>query len=57
MGETWVWSLDWEAALEKGKAWLQYSGLESSRGHKESDATEQLSLSLSEFEKQESKQP
>ena len=26
--ETWVWSLGWEDDLEKGKALLQYSGLE-----------------------------
>ena len=53
MLETWVRSLGWEDPLEKGKATrLQYSGLENSMGyspwgHKESDTTEQLSLSLS----------
>ena len=30
MQETWVRSLGWEDALEKGKAPLQYSGLENS---------------------------
>ena len=30
MWETWVRSLDWEDPLEKGKATLQYSGLENS---------------------------
>ena len=30
MRETWVWSLSWEDPLEKGKATLQYSGLENS---------------------------
>ena len=49
MRETWVRSLGWEDPLEKGKA-TQCSGLEDSmdcpRGHKESDRTEQLSLSL-----------
>ena len=52
MWETWVWSLGWEDPLEKGRDPLQYSGLENSMdcspwGHKESDTTEQLSLSLS----------
>ena len=49
--ETWVWSLGWEDALEKGKATLiQNSGLENSMdcvspwGCKESDMTEQLSV-------------
>ena len=28
--ETWIWSLCWEDTLEKGKAPLQYSGLENS---------------------------
>ena len=53
MQETWVRSLGWEDPLEKGKAthssilaritpWTVYSPW----GHKESDMTEQLSLSL-----------
>ena len=53
MQETWVHSLGWEDLLEKRKAahssilawripWIIYS----SWGHKESDMTEQLSLSL-----------
>ena len=53
MHETWVWSLGWEDALEKGKAthssilawripWTVYSPW----GRKESDTTEWLSLSL-----------
>ena len=51
--ETWVWSLGWEDPLEKGNAahssilawripWTVYSPW----GHKDSDRTEQLSLSL-----------
>ena len=45
MRETWVRSLGWEDPLEKGKATLQYSGLENSmdctvRGITESDLTE-----------------
>ena len=55
--ETWVHSLGWEDPLEKGKA-THSSGLENSLarripwtvspcGHKESDATERLSLSVS----------
>ena len=50
MQETWVRSLGWEDALQKGKA--THSSLENSMdcvvhgGHKESDTTEQLSLSL-----------
>ena len=51
--ETWIWSLDLEDPLEKGKAthssilawripWTVYSPW----GHKEADRTEQLSLSL-----------
>ena len=45
MRETWVRSLGWEDPLEKGKATLQYSGLENSmdctvRGIAESDLTE-----------------
>ena len=48
--ETWVQSLGWEDPLEKERAYpLQYSGLENSMdspwGRKESDTTEQLSLS------------
>ena len=50
MGETWVGSLGWEDAMEKGTGYpLQYSGLENSMdcmyspwGLKESDTTEQL---------------
>ena len=39
--------MGWEDPLEKGKAnLLQYSGLYSPWGRKESDMTEQLSLSL-----------
>ena len=50
--ETWVWSLVWEDPLEKGKATHSSPGLENSVdyspwGHKESDMTEQLWLSLS----------
>ena len=50
--ETWVWSLGWEDPLEKGKAthsvfWPGEShGLYSPWGGKETDTTEQLSLSL-----------
>ena len=53
MWETGVRSLGWEDPLDKGKATqLQFSGLENSMdyspwGHKESDMTERLSLSLS----------
>uniref|UniRef100_A0A8B9Y8T5 Uncharacterized protein n=1 Tax=Bos mutus grunniens TaxID=30521 RepID=A0A8B9Y8T5_BOSMU len=50
MRETWVPSLGWEDPLEKGKApvfWPGEShGLYSPWGHKESDTTEPLSLSL-----------
>ena len=51
MQETPVWFLGWEDPLENGKAYpLQYSGLENSMdsrwGHKVSDITEWLSLSL-----------
>ena len=53
MWETWVRSLGWEDPLEKGKApgfWPGKShGPYSSWGRKESDTTEQLSLSLSFF--------
>ena len=51
MQETWVRSLGWEDPLEKGKAthsifWPgEFHGLYSPWGHKESDMTEQLSLS------------
>ena len=46
MWETWVQSLDWEDPLEKEKA--THSRILAWRfGHKESDKTEQLSLSLS----------
>ena len=51
--ETWLQSLGWEDSLEKGKAthssllaW-RFHGLYSPWGHKESDTTERLSLSLS----------
>ena len=53
MWETWVQSPDWEDPLEKGKQltpvfWpREFHGLYSPWGHKESDTTEQLSLSLS----------
>ena len=43
MWETWVRSLDWEYPLEKGKAIHSSSPW----SHKESDTTEQLSLSES----------
>ena len=46
MQETRVQSLGWEDPLEKGKA-TQFHGLYSPWGRKESDVTEQLSLSLS----------
>ena len=59
MWETWVRSLGWEDLLEKGKATLhnslqntpvfwpgKFHGLYSLWGCKESDTTEQLSLSL-----------
>ena len=54
MGETWVRSLSWEDPPGEEKGYpLQYSGLENSMdhivdswGHKESDTTEQLSLSF-----------
>ena len=48
MRETWVRTLGWENPLEKGKA--SHSSILAWRipwGHKESDTTEQLSLSLS----------
>ena len=50
MRETWVQSWGWEDPLEKGKTYsLQYCSLENSMdspwGRKESDTTEQLSLS------------
>ena len=52
MQETWVRSLGWEDPLEKGK-WVtpvfwpaEFHGLYSPWGHKESDVTERLSLSL-----------
>ena len=50
MRETWVQSLGWEDLLEKGKAvfWPgEFHELYSPQGRKESDMTEQLSLSLS----------
>ena len=50
--ETWVWSLGWEDPLEKGKVthssiltW-EFHELHSPWGHKESNTTEWLSLSL-----------
>ena len=52
MRETWVWSLGWEDPLDKEKVthsvfWPgEFQGLYSSWGCKESDTTEQLSLSL-----------
>ena len=49
MGETWVWLLDWEDPLEKGKvthfsilAWRIPGTIYSPWGCKESDTTEQL---------------
>ena len=49
MRETWVWSLDWEDPLEKGKtrhsSILAWRILYSPWGCKELDTTEQLSLS------------
>ena len=53
MRETWVWSLDWEDALEKGKATHssilpgEFHGLYSTWGCKELDMTEWLSLTHS----------
>ena len=53
MWETWVRSLGWEDTLEKGKAPVFWPGEShgpySPWGRKESDTTEQLSLSLSFF--------
>ena len=55
MWETWVQSLSWEDPLEKGKAphpafWPgEFHGLYIPWGHKESDRTEQISLSLYEY--------
>ena len=52
MRETWVQSLDWEDPLEKGSLptrvfWSgEFHGPYSSWGHKESDTTELLSLSI-----------
>ena len=52
MWETWVRSMGWEDLLEKGTLptpvfWPgEFHGLYSPWGHKESDTTEQLSLSL-----------
>ena len=51
MWETWVKSLGWEDPLEKGKTttpvfWPgEFHGLYNPWGHKESNMTEQLSLS------------
>ena len=50
MWEAWVQSLGWEDPLEKGKA--THSGILTWRipwSHKESDTTEQLSLSLNTY--------
>ena len=51
--ETWVQSLGWEDPREKGTAtqFREFYGLYSPWGVKESDSTEQLSLSLSESQK------
>ena len=57
MQEIWVWSLSWKDPLEKGMAilssilvwrmpWTEEPGGYSPRGHKESDLTEWLTLSL-----------
>ena len=57
MQETWVCSLCWEDPLEKGMAthssilarripWTEEPGGLQSMGHKESDRTEKLTLSL-----------
>ena len=52
MRETWVRFLDWKDALEKGKVptpvfWpREFHGLYSPRGSKESEMTEQLSLTM-----------
>ena len=53
MQQTWIWPLDWEDPLEKAKAtyprilaW-RILGIYSSWGHKESNTTEQLSLTSS----------
>ena len=63
MRKTWVQSLGWEDPLEKGTAtlstilawripWTEEPGrLYSPRGHKESDTTEQLLLSLDRIQK------
>ena len=45
MRETWVRSLGWEDPLEKGKATLQYSGLESSMDSEVHGVTESTRLS------------
>ena len=55
MWETWVWSLGWEDPLEKGRLPTpvyrprEFHGLYGSQGRKESETTEQLSLSLSQL--------
>ena len=56
MLETWVWSLGQEDSLQKGMAtyssifawipWTEGPGSLQSQGHKDSDTTEQLTLSL-----------
>ena len=47
MQETWIQSLAWEDPLEKGKA--THSSILACRIRKESDTTERLSLSLSDW--------
>ena len=51
MQETWVRSLGWEDPLEKGTVFWpgEFPGLYRPWGCKESDMTEQLSLSLCQF--------
>ena len=55
MWETWVWYLGWEDLLEKEQLptpvfWPgQFHGLYSPLGHKESDMTKRLSLSLTQY--------
>ena len=52
--ETWVQSLSWEDPLQKGRLPIpvfwpgEFHGLYSPWGHKESDMTERLSVSLRE---------
>ena len=60
MQENWVQSLGWEDPLEKGMAthpgmlawripWTEEPGMLQSRGGRESDTTERLTLSLSQL--------